>query len=157
MSTFSNIMCCVNLSENPNDVVQYAKDLARDNDAKLIMVHVSVDIDSVMGRVDAARDIIESKVEEARKINREGFASYVAEQLGEFNPTIVFAEGQTDEEVLRAIDEYCADLVVIGSLSTKGFLGGLFNKKSENIIGRTRIPVLVVPNDLSLECTPHFS
>ncbi len=50
MSVFSNIVCCISLSENPDDVVQYASDIVRQNDAKLILVHVAADTDASMRR-----------------------------------------------------------------------------------------------------------
>ena len=40
MSIFSNIACCLNVSENSDDVAQYAKDLALQNGAKLIVIYV---------------------------------------------------------------------------------------------------------------------
>ena len=90
------------------------------------------------------------------KANEDVFEAYVKKHFAGLDPTVVLAEGKVEDQLLKVIDQYCADLIIIGSMSTKGLFGSLFNKPSENIIGKTRIPVMVVPNDLSLECTPDF-
>ena len=155
MSVFSNSACCISLSENPDDVVQYASDIVRQNDAKLILVHVAADNDAILRRT-GSRSVVEQLIEESRKANEDAFTQYVNKKFAGLNPTIVLTEGKVEEELLKVIDQYCADLIVIGSMSTKGLFGSLFNKPSESIIGNTRIPVMVIPNDLSLECTPEF-
>ena len=62
--------------------------------------------------------------------------------------------GNPARELLELVDKRCADLVIMGSMSTKGFFSFLFSRPSESVIGNTRVPVMVIPNDLSLECTP---
>ena len=155
MSVFSNIICCISLSENPDDVAQYVNDITRQNDAKLILVHVAADNDAILRRT-GSRVMVEQLIEESRKANEDAFTKYVNKQFAGLDTTIVLTEGKVEDELLKIIDQYCADLIVIGSMSTKGLFGSLFNKPSENIIGKTRIPVMVIPNDLSLECTPEF-
>ncbi|MCQ2444675.1 MAG: universal stress protein [Mailhella sp.] len=155
MSVFSQIVCCINLSENPDDVAQYVADIARQNDAKLMLIHVAADSEAILRRT-GSRSIIEELVKQARRNNEAAFEEYVGKHFAGLDVRTVLAEGKVEDEVLKVIDDVCADLVVIGSMSTKGLFGGLFNKPSENIIGRTRVPVMIIPNDLSLECTPKF-
>ena len=155
MSVFSNIVCCISLSENPDDVAQYVNDITRQNEAKLILVHVAADNEAILRRT-GNKSMVEQLIEQSRKANEEAFTKYVHEHFAGLDTTIVLTEGKVEEELLRVIDKYCADLIVIGSMSTKGLFGSLFNKPSESIIGKTRIPVMVIPNDLSLECTPDF-
>ncbi len=155
MSVFSNIVCCISLSENPDDVAQYVNDITRQNDAKLILVHVAADNEAILRRT-GSKNMVEKLIEESRKANEDAFTNYVNKKFAGLDTTIVLTEGKVEEELLKVIDKYCADLIVIGSMSTKGLFGSLFNKPSESIIGKTRIPVMVIPNDLSLECTPDF-
>ncbi|HJD96810.1 universal stress protein [Mailhella massiliensis] len=155
MSVFSNIVCCISLSENPDDVAQYTADITRQNGANLILVHVAADNEAVLRRT-GSKSMVEKLIEESRKANEEAFTKYVEKHFAGLDTTIVLTEGKVEDELLRVIDKYCADLIVIGSMSTKGLFGGLFNKPSESIIGKTRIPVMVIPNDLSLECVPDF-
>lgn len=155
MSVFSKIACCINLSEDPDTIAQYTRDIVRQNEAELILIHVAASSEQVLNRA-SSKGMIEEILENSRKSNEDQFKAYAEKQFGDLSPTIVFMTGKAEKEVLRVIDEYCADLVIIGSVSTKGFFGSLFNKPSEQIIGQTRVPVMVIPNDLSLECQPHF-
>ena len=154
MAVFSNIACCVSLSENPDDLAQYVSDIVRQNEARLILIHIAPDSETMVRR--QAEYVIDSMVEEVRRKNKLAFEEYIKKHFAGVDATIVYAEGNMEKRLLKIVDQYCADLIIIGSMSTKGLLGGLFNHSSENIIGRTRVPVLVVPNELSLECVPEF-
>ena len=154
MAVFSNIACCVSLSENPDDLAQYVNEMVKQNEARLILIHVAPDSVAMVRR--QSEYVIDSLVEDVRQKNKAAFDEYIQKHFAGIEATVVYAEGNMDSKLLEIVDRYCADLIVIGSMSTKGLLGGLFNHSSENIIGRTRVPVLVVPNELSLECTPDF-
>ena len=155
MTVFSNIVCCLNLSENPNDVAQYVADIAKQNEAKLILVHVAADSEQILLRT-GGRAFIEQLMAESRKHSEDAFEAYVEQHFQGIETVTVLTEGKVEKELLKIIDKYCADLVIVGSMSTKGLFGSFFNKASEDIIGKTRIPVMVIPNDLSLECQPNF-
>ncbi|MBQ2760302.1 MAG: universal stress protein [Mailhella sp.] len=154
MSVFSTIVCSINLSESPDDICQYVNDIVARYEARLILVNITPKAESVL-RHCSNKEMLAHLLEENRKANKEAFAEYVRTHF-DSSPELVFAEGRIEEELIKVIDKYCADLVIIGSSSTRGFLGGFFNKTSENIIGKTRVPVMVIPNELSLECSPDF-
>ena len=65
MSVFSNIVCCISLSENPDDVAQYTNDITRQNDAKLILVHVAADNESILRRT-GSKSMVEKLIDESR-------------------------------------------------------------------------------------------
>ena len=153
MSVFSNILCCINLSEYPDDVAQYVNDIIKQNSAALTVMRVAPCSQEVVRR--SASLEFGTLVKEHQQQNNDVFIKYVKEHF-DGEPNIVLAEGNVEDEVLRVIDKYCADLVIIGSMSTKGLFGRWLNRSSESIIGKTRVPVLVIPNELSLECTPNF-
>lgn len=155
MSVFSKIACCISLSEDPDGIAQYTHDIVRQNEAELILIHVAASTEGLLHHT-GSKGMVGEILENSRKANEEAFRTYAEKHFGDLNPTIVFMTGKAEKEVLRVIDEYCADLVIIGSMSTKGFFGSLFNKPSEQIIGQTRVPVMVIPNGLSLECVPNF-
>ena len=154
MAVFSNIACCVSLSENPDDLAQYVRDIVRQNEARLILIHVAPDSEALMRR--QSEYVISSQVEGIRQQNKAAFEEYRQKYFADIEAAVVYTEGNTEAQLLKVVDKYCADLIIIGSMSTKGILGGLFGHAQASIIGRTRVPVLVVPNDLSLECTPDF-
>ncbi len=155
MSTFSAILCVVNLSENVDDVVSYTRELAIANNAQVILFNSLPRVDNLyeiavkQGGEDAFQNSIVEKTNIfLDKIISENFEGIkVRKELSEKNVV---------DNITDLVDEYCADLVVMGSMSTKGVTGFFSTNKSKNVINQTRVPVLVVPNDLTLECTPDF-
>lgn len=154
MSVFSCVMCCISLSENPDDLAQYVSDIVAQTDAKLVLVDVTVGAADIARRVGGMASL-EKAFEESRKAQLATLAAYARKHFGP-DCTIVQTEGRTADELLKIIDKHCADLLVIGSMSTKGIMGSMFGCGTGSIIGKSRIPVMVIPNDLSLECTPDF-
>ncbi len=153
MTVFSNIICCLNLSENPDDVVQYVNDIVLQNGAQLILVHVSAD--SSFLRRSSHADSLERLVDKSRQQNQAAFEEYAKKHFQK-KPLIVWTEGRVDKELLKLIDKHCADLLIVGSSSIKGWFGSVLNSAVEQLIGKTRIPVVIIPNELSLECSPDF-
>ena len=41
MSDFSHILCCISLSENPDEIADYANQIAAKYQARLILVHLT--------------------------------------------------------------------------------------------------------------------
>ena len=70
MSVFSNIVCCISLSENPDDVAQYVNDITRQNEAKLILVHVTADNEAILRRTGSKNMVKSSSKKAARPTKR---------------------------------------------------------------------------------------
>ncbi len=155
MSTFSVILCVVNLTENIDDIIFYARDLAVTNKAQVVLFNSLPRVDNlyelalIQGGEDALRNSILTKANNfLDKIIQENFEGIeVKKELSEKN----VAHNITD-----LVEEYCADIVIMGSMETKGLSSFFVSNRSKDVIGKTRVPVLVVPNDLTLECTPEF-
>ena len=64
-------------------------------------------------------------------------------------------EGDPNKEMLEIIDKYCADLAVVGSVASKNLFGFITQMTSRTLIERTRIPVMIIPSEFSLECVPE--
>ena len=103
MSVFSNIVCCISLSENPDDVAQYTNDITRQNDAKLILVHVAADNESILRRT-GSKSMVEKLIDESRKANEEAFTEYVNKHFAGLDTTIVLTEGRVEEELLKSAE-----------------------------------------------------
>ncbi len=147
-------MCCISLSENPDDLAQYVSEIVVQNDAKLVLVDVTVGAADIARRVGSMASL-EKAFEESRRAQLVTLAAYARKHFDR-ECIIVQSEGRTADELLKIIDKHCADLLVIGSMSTKGIMGSMFGCGAGSIIGKTRIPVMVIPNELSLECVPDF-
>lgn len=153
MSIFSNIACCLNVSENSDDVAQYAKDLAMQNGAKLILIYVGNYSGSDYKILDESN--LGYLIEENNKKKNEALEKYVKDNFQGIDTTLVVTEGDPNKELLEIIDKYCADLAVIGSVASKNLFGFITQMTSKTLIERTRIPVMIIPSDFSLECVPE--
>lgn len=153
MSIFSNIACCLNVSENSDDVAQYAKDLAMQNGAKLILIYVGNYSGSDYKILDESN--LGYLIEENNKKKNEALEKYVKDNFQGIDTTLVVTEGDPNKEMLEIIDKYCADLAVIGSVASKNLFGFITQMTSKTLIERTRIPVMIIPSDFSLECVPE--
>lgn len=152
MSLFSTIICCVNLTENSQDIVQYTKDIAKIDNAKILVAHSLPSTDNLRNYITSP--MVEEVLENSKERTRKFLEEFVAANFQGFNAEPVMLSGNPARELLELVDKRCADLVIMGSMSTKGFFSFLFSRPSESVIGNTRVPVMVIPNDLSLECTP---
>ncbi len=153
MSIFSNIACCLNVSENSDDVAQYAKDLALQNGAKLIVIYVGNYSGSDYKILD--RSNLGYLIEDNNKKKKEALEKYVKDNFQGIDTTLVVTEGDPNKEMLEIIDKYCADLAVVGSVASKNLFGFITQMTSRTLIERTRIPVMIIPSEFSLECVPE--
>ena len=95
MAVFSNIACCVSLSENPDDLAQYVNDIVRQNEARLILIHIAPDSETMVRR--QAEYVIDSMVEEVRRKNKLAFEEYIKKHFAGVDATIVYAEGNMEK------------------------------------------------------------
>ena len=158
MSMFSTIICCRNLNENPEVLVDYVCDTVRVNDARLILTYIIPSREQMERKTSRDDSYLENIYAESRERIIEDVNSFSKKHFASLMPIVEIIEGREDEEMLKLIDRYCADLVITGSITTKSFrfFGINANKSLDNIIGRSRIPVMIIPNELNLECVPSF-
>ena len=152
MSLFSTIICCVNLTENSQDIVQYTKDIAKIDNAKILVAHSLPSTENLRNYITSP--MVEEVLKNTTARTENFLKEFVAKNFEGYDAEPIVLAGNPARELLSLVDKRCADLVVMGSMSSKGFFSFLFNRPSENVIGYTRVPVMVIPNDLSLECTP---
>ncbi len=153
MSVFKTIVCSINLIEHSDDIVYYTRELAKLNNAKVYVVHSLPALDSV--RMYAGSSVIaENFYEETEKNAKEHLKKFIAENFANIDAEPVVTTGKADDDLLALADKYCAELIIVGSMSTKGLFGFISHKAPQAMIGKTRIPVMVVPNDLDMDCVP---
>ena len=153
MSSFSTIACCIDLTEQNDDIVSYTREMAELTGAKILLVHVLPSAGS-FANYGASRDLLKKVAEESRAETEKYVRDFAARNFSGFPCEPLILTGKIDEALTELVDKSCADLVIIGSLNTHG----LFNfsgKVSARLIGKSRVPVMVIPNDLSLECSPE--
>ncbi len=70
MSTFSTILCAVNLTENAEDIAFYTSELAKANNAKIVLFHTLPRVDNLFERakVQGGEAVVLEKAEKDAKI-----------------------------------------------------------------------------------------
>ncbi len=155
MSVFNAIICSVNLTEHYDDIIYYTQEVAKLTNAKIILVHSLPKNDAVFALTSrtGGSDVIFNN---AKNAALEFLDEIIEKHFKGLEVEKVISEGSAANDLLGLLEVHCADLVIMGSYSTKGFRHFLDANSSQFIINGTRIPVLVVPNELSLECLPDF-
>lgn len=153
MAQFDMIICSVNLIEHSDDIVEYTKKLADKEKTKILVTHILPATDHLRAFVQSS-SIVDSIIDSSKKNTAEYLSDFIAKNFAGYQAEPVVLEGVAADAIINLADERCADLIVMGSMSSKTFLNFISVKPSNTVIGRTRVPVLVIPNDLSLECMP---
>lgn len=154
MSVFKTIICSINLIEHSDDIVYYTRELAKQNDAKVYVIHSLPSMDNLRAYTGNG-SLADNFFEQAEENSKKFLSAFIAEHFKGLDTEPVLTYGNASNDLLELADKYCADIIIMGSMSTKGMLGFFNSKTSQVVIGKTRIPVMVVPNDLDMECTPH--
>ena len=153
MSSFSTIACCIDLTEHNEDIVTYTREMAELTGAKILLVHVLPSV-SGFASYGASREVLQRVAAESRAETEKYVKEFAASHFAGLNCEPLILTGSVDTALTELVDKSCADLVIMGSLNS----GGLFNfagKTSARLIGKSRVPVMIIPNDLSLECAPE--
>lgn len=148
MSIFSTIICCVNLTENNDEIVRYSKQVTN-KDAKILLVHIMPSIASMKNLAPT----IDSFFKEALISLENNLQEYREKFFAEYSDVeIRIVKGTPAPEILKLVDEKCAEIIVMGSQSSKHWFQFTMADPTHAIASKTRIPVLLIPNDLNLEC-----
>lgn len=156
MALFTTIICSINLTEHNDDIARYTLDIAKDNKAKIILVHALPSSGNLKSYT--ASSLVEDLLKEARASTERYVEDFKNKHFAGFEVEAMITNGNPGRELLKVADKYCADLIVMGSISQKGMFSFMLGNTSGDVVGKTRVPVLTIPNDLSLECVPdeHF-
>ncbi len=152
MDLFPTIICCINLTENSEDIVRYTKDIAQAHGSRILVTHNVPSMSHLANYVES--QVVANVVATSKERARNYLEKFVADHFQGMNAEGVLTEGDPARSLLDLVDRQCADLVVMGSMSTKGPLSFLLSRPSDTVVGKTRVPVMVIPNDLSLDCVP---
>ena len=101
-----------------------------------------------------SRSMVESILDESKARTEKFLKEFVEKNFAGLKAEPLLMSGNPARELIELADKVCADLIIMGSISTKGLFSFMFSRPSESVIGHTRVPVMVIPNDLNLECTP---
>lgn len=144
------ILVPTDFSENAENALYYAIDIARKLNAKIILLNVyQIDYTSSYVPVDF---IIEEK--KSAKKESETQLKAVALKIkhaGKINQEVMSKEGFEVDVILDTIKEKNVDLVVMGTKGGSDFVGTIFGSNTAKVIEKAKCPVIAVPEDASFK------
>ena len=156
---YKTILYATDLGDRMRPVLRHAIGLARQYQAKIIMLHVVEPLGSTSEAVlsiylpDRKREEVEhaglKKVLEQMKQRLEKFCQDEAALCAEGSPKVsdvLVTTGHPAEEILHQAEKHHADLIVMGSFG-KHILGRhVLGSTARYITQSSPVPVLIVPN-----------
>ena len=153
MGMFNIIACCIDLTEHNTPIVEYTREVARLTQAKILLVHI-LPAASHLDSVGTTSEVIHSAMEESRRSTEEYVEKFAREKFAGFDCKPLILTGNMTKTLETLVDDQCVDLVIMGSMNSHG-LFNLVGYSTAQVIGHSHVPVLIIPNELDLECKPH--
>lgn len=143
MGLYRHIVCCLDFSEHSKEAFDTALGLARDNQARLSLLHVVHSGAPVVPGESprAARRL--SKDELKERLGREMRERYL-EQTGGYPAQVRLRRGMPSIEILDELKQSQADLVVLGAEGLSGVGLVLLGSTAERVSRRAPCACLVV-------------
>jgi nucleotide-binding universal stress UspA family protein len=147
------ILYATDLSKNSSYAFLYAIDMAKKNDAKIVILHAIEPVPAYAEAYGAMTDEFEKRqleeINESMEKHLQGFCKKAESQIGppcvELVSKILVPLGHPPEEILNAADQEGCDAIVIGTHG-KGILAHTFlGIVSSAVLHRTRKPVFIIP------------
>jgi nucleotide-binding universal stress UspA family protein len=140
---FQKILIAVDSSEYSLTAARKGLELAHQLQAKAALIFV-IDSAKTLGNVDAGitheQALIVVKKEVEQTLDQLAMMYNGAELIK------LMPEGHPKEEILKTAETWQADLIVIGTHGRTGFLHLLLGSVAEEVVRRSKIPVIVVPS-----------
>jgi nucleotide-binding universal stress UspA family protein len=143
LNLYRHIVCCLDFSEHSREAFDTALELARDNQARLSLLHVVHSGAPVVPGESprAARRL--SKDELRERLGQEMRERYL-EQTGGYPAQVRLRRGLPSIEILDELQESQADLVVLGAEGLSGMGLVLLGSTAERVSRRAPCACLVV-------------
>lgn len=139
---FKKIVIATDGSENSENAVKYAIEIARISEAGLSAVYVvdtgafaSIPVDMAMGNM---YEVLKTEGDNAiKQVEDQALAAGI--EIEGFN-----VEGHPAEEIIKLSENQAADLIVMGTLGKSGLDRFLLGSVAEKVSRNSLIPVMVV-------------
>lgn len=138
---FKTIVVGLDGSDGAKHAVPFAVELARRDDAKIVIAHIEEDIvGKGGGPIVANEDEIQAEIDrQAKELSSQGVDARVEK-------TAVYLGGPAPA-IMKIADEADADLIVVGTRGHSGIAGVLLGSVAQRLLHLAHQPVLVVPKE----------
>jgi nucleotide-binding universal stress UspA family protein len=144
MAKFDKILFANDFSENSERAFEYALTMAKNFNARLVIIHVINEPVDLRGFYvpHISFEKLEKEIEEGAEKLMEKFC---LTKIGDFaNYETVIVAGIPYEEILKKADDENASLIVLGTQGRKGIDHFLFGSTAERVVRNAKCPVLTV-------------
>lgn len=141
-----SILAAVDFSEATPRLLNLARDLARWSGAKLWVVHVAAPDPDFVGFETGPQYIRDHRAHQLREEHAQLQAMAAEARSGGIDAEALLIQGPTAETILSEAARLNAQLVVLGSHGRGALYRTFVGSVSEQVLGESRVPVLVVPS-----------
>ena len=140
MTNYQKIIAAVDFSEHTDTVIDNALALAKQNSARLAVLHVldyawPTDVDTVIPPVDETEEKLLNSAQERLEA--------MLKSRGETSVECIVVAGRPKQEILRVAEQEKADLIVMGAHGHHG-LTGIVGSTTDRVVHRASCDVLIV-------------
>jgi nucleotide-binding universal stress UspA family protein len=129
-SLFKAILCPIDLDELFPDALEFGKNLARQNDAKLYVLNVASDYNGDRGWAGGSRISLRQQAQTILQ--------------GDVPFEFVVRSGEVVDEIMAAIAAFEADLIVIPTHGRRGMKSVMLGSVAQRIVRESPVPVLTL-------------
>ena len=138
-TTAKKILCPIEFDESFMQAISMAKELVKESNGTLYLMHVVAPVNDPMVIAGALRPAHDLKVAQA-ELDRIG-----REQLADVSHQTVLRVGDPGEEILKAERELGIDLLVLPTHQHSQFFRLLSDGVSHTVIDESQCPVMTLP------------
>lgn len=146
MRTIKNILVPVDIMEENDFFVEYAKLMAKKFDAKITLLYARPVLDRFYD-VYLTDEIIEQIKADSKQRAIDELEKIAKEQLDDVDVFIKLRRGQPEELILELTESDEYDMVIMGKHCRKGVERVLFGSVANRVIKLSNTPVLVIHPD----------
>jgi len=143
-----NILFATDFSENSALAFKSAKSLAKEHNARLLILFVQKDTEDTRFHYSIALFSSENVKDVVNKNIEAHFSHFIENNADDFkNYEKIVRHGKPFAEILKLGEERSVDLIVVGSHGRTGIEHVIFGSTSERLVRKSKTPVLIIPGE----------
>ena len=138
------IIVPTDFSLNARVALDFAVHIAKQAGSEIILIHACELIDSVFKDSQALYKVHNKMISDRAMENLMILKNNIYDTQS-LSVTVKLFKGKVSDTIIQAAEENRASLIVMGSGGEVGITGKVFGSKTSGIIGKTNVPLMVVP------------